>query len=212
MNNNVKESYKIKSATIIKNLQKRNMEGYYCETKEEAKELLLSLIKKDDVVSWGGTFSIEEIGAKEALKSNDIKVIDRDTAKTPEERTKMMKAALTSDVFLTSTNAITMDGELVNIDGSGNRLAAFCYGPDSVIVVAGMNKVVRDIESGMKRIRTDACVPNAIRYNLKTPCATTGICAECTSDETICSQILVTRYCKSKNRFKVILVGEQLGF
>lgn len=209
---NVKESYKIKSATIIKNLQKRNMEGYYCGTKEEAKELVMSLIKKDDVVSWGGTFTIDEIGVKEALINNDIKVIDRDTAKTPEERTKMMKAALTSDVFLTSTNAITMNGELVNIDGAGNRLAAFCYGPDSVIVVAGMNKVVRDVESGMKRVRTDACVPNAIRYNLNTPCAITGICAECTTSETICSQILVTRYSKPKNRFKVILVGEKLGF
>jgi len=212
MNNNVKESYKIKSATIIKNLQKRNMEGHYCETKEEANKLLMSFIKKDDVVSWGGTFSIEEIGAKEALKNNDIKVIDRDTAKTPEERTKMMKQALTSDVFLSSTNAITMEGELINIDGAGNRLAAFCYGPDSIIIVAGMNKVVRDVESGMKRVRTDACVPNAIRYNLKTPCAVTGICAECTTNETICSQILVTRYCKQKNRFKIILVGEELGF
>lgn len=209
---NVKESYKIKSATIIKNLQRRNMEGYYCETKEEAKELLISLIKKDDVVSWGGTFTIDEIGAKEALRNNNIAVIDRDTAKTLEERTKLMKTALTADVFLASTNAITMNGELVNIDGSGNRLAAFCYGPDSVIVVAGMNKVVRDVESAMKRVRTDACVPNAIRYNLKTPCAVTGICAECTTDETICSQILVTRYCKQKNRFKVILVGEKLGF
>nr|WP_312579173.1 lactate utilization protein [Sedimentibacter sp.] len=209
---NVKESYKIKSATIIKNLQKRNMEGYYCETKEEAKELLISLIKKDDVVSWGGTFTIDEIGAKEALRNNNIAVIDRDTAKTLEERTKLMKTALTADVFLASTNAITMNGELVNIDGSGNRLAAFCYGPDSVIVVAGMNKVVRDVESAMKRVRTDACVPNAIRYNLKTPCAVTGICAECTTDETICSQVLVTRYCKQKNRFKVILVGEKLGF
>jgi L-lactate utilization protein LutB len=209
---NVKESYKIKSATIIKQLQKRNMEGYYCETKEQAKELLMSLIKKEDVVSWGGTMTIDEIGVKDELKNNDIKVIDRDTAKTPEERMKMMKNALVADVFLTSTNAITMDGELVNIDGLGNRLAAFCYGPDSVIVVAGMNKVVRDVESGMKKVRTDACVPNAIRYNLKTPCAVTGICVECTMSETICSQILVTRYSKIKNRFKVILVGENLGF
>lgn len=209
---NLKESYKVKSATIIKNLQKRGMEGYYCETKEEAKKIVMSLINQEAVVSWGGTLTIDEIGVKEALKENNIKVIDRDTAKTPEERMKLMKNALIADVFLTSTNAITMDGELVNIDGVGNRVAAYCFGPDSVIVVAGMNKVVRDVESGIKRARTDACVPNAIRYNLKTPCTATGICAECISNQTICSQILVTRNSKPNNRIKVILVGETLGF
>lgn len=209
---NLKESYKVKSATIIKNLQKRNMEGYYCETKEQAKAKIISLINQDAVVSWGGTVTIDQIGVKEALKENNIKVIDRDTAKTPEERTKLLKKALTADAYLTSTNAITMEGELVNIDGTGNRVAAYCYGPDSVIVVAGMNKVSRDVESAMKRVRTDACVPNTIRFNLKTPCALTGICGECTSNQTICSQILVTRFCKPKNRIKVILVGEILGF
>ena len=209
---NVKESYKVKSATIIKNLQKRHMEGYYCETKEEAKELVMSLIKQDDVVSWGGTATIDEMGIKETLRNKNIQVIDRDTAKTPEERTKLLKNALTSDVFLASTNAITMEGELVNIDGTGNRVAAYCYGPDSVIVVAGMNKVVRDLDSAMKRVRTEACVPNAVRFNIKTTCAVTGICSDCLSDQTICSQILVTRNCKPSNRIKVILVGEQLGF
>ena len=208
----VKESYKVKSATVIKNLEKRNMEGFYCETKEEAKEKVLSLIAQDATVGWGGTFSVEEVGIKEALKDKNIVVIDRDTAKNPEERVGLMKKALTADVFLTSTNAITMNGELVNIDGAGNRLAAYCFGPGSLIVVAGMNKVVRDVESGIKRVRTDACVPNAIRYNLNTPCAKTGICAECTTPETICSQILVTRYSKPKNRIKVVLVGEELGF
>lgn len=212
MNNNVNESYKVKSATIIKNLKKRHMDGYYCETKEEAKELVMSLIKQEDVVSWGGTATIDELGIKETLKEKNIEVIDRDTAKTPEERKKLMKNALTADVFLASTNAITMDGELVNIDGAGNRVAAYCYGPDSVVVVTGMNKVTRDLESAMNRVRIDACVPNAIRYNLKTPCAVTGICAECLSNETICSQILITRNCKPESRIKVILVGENLGF
>ena len=210
--NNVKESYRVKSETIIKNLKKRNMEGFYCETKDKAVEKVMSLIDKDDVVSWGGSYTIDELDIKASLKQNNINVIDRDTAKVPEERMKLMKKALTADVFLSSTNAITMDGELVNIDGSGNRLAAFCYGPDKVIVVAGMNKVVRDVDSAMKKIRTDACVPNTIRFNLNTPCAKTGICAECTSPETICSQILITRYSKPQNRIVVVLVGENLGF
>lgn len=208
----VKEAYKVQGATIIKNLQKRNMEGFYCETKEEALDKVMSLINQDSVVSWGGTFTIDEIGVKEALKKSNVNVIDRDTAKSPEERIQLMKKALTADVFLTSTNAITLDGELVNIDGAGNRLAAYCYGPDSVIVVTGMNKVAGDVESAIKKVRTDACVPNTIRFNLNTPCAKTGICAECTTPETICSQILVTRYSKPKNRIKIILVGEKLGF
>ncbi|WP_326907737.1 lactate utilization protein [Sedimentibacter sp. MB31-C6] len=208
----IQEANKIKSSTIIKNLNKRAMEGYYFETKEEAIKHVMSMIKQEDVVSWGGTTTIDELGIKKLLKEKNIKVIDRDTGKSPEERTKLMKAALTSDVFLASTNAITMDGELLNIDGNGNRLAAFCYGPDSVIVVAGMNKVVRDLDSALKKARLDATVPNAIRTNSKTPCAVTGICTECTSPQTICGQILVTRYCKPANKIKVVLVGEHLGF
>lgn len=211
MNNFVKEANRVKAETLIKNLSKRNMEGYYCETKEEATEKVLSLINKDDTISWGGSMTIDALGIKEFLKENNYKVIDRDTV-SPEERNQVMKKALLADVFLSSTNAITMDGELINIDGRGNRLAAFCYGPDSVIVVAGMNKVVRDVESGIKRVRTDACVPNAIRFNTNTPCTITGICTECKLPTTICGQILVTRYAKPQNRIKVILVGENLGF
>lgn len=208
----IKQANRVKAVTLIKNLQIRNMEAYYCETKEEAKEKVMSLINMQDVVSWGGTFSIEEVGIKKALKDNNYNVIDRDAAKDNEERLLLIRKSLTCDVFLSSTNAITMDGELVNIDGSGNRLAAFCYGPDSVIIVAGMNKVVKDVECAIKRIKIDACVPNAIRLNLNTPCTKTGICGNCLTPETICSQMLVTRYSKIKNRFKIILVGENLGF
>lgn len=208
----IKESYKVKSETILKNLHKRNMEGYYCDTAEEAKEKVMSLINENDVVSWGGTITIDELGIKNTLRDNNIQVIDRDTGANPEERKVLMKKALTADVFLTSTNAITMEGELLNIDGTGNRLAAFCYGPDSVIVVAGMNKVVKDVDCAMKRIKTEACVPNVLRVNANTPCAITGVCKDCTTNDTICSQILLTRYCKPKNKIKVILVGESLGF
>jgi L-lactate utilization protein LutB len=124
----------------------------------------------------------------------------------------MMKKALTSDVFLTSANAITMDGELLNIDGNGNRLAAYCYGPDSVIVVAGMNKIVTDLDVALKKARLDATVPNTFRTNSQTPCHFTGKCSDCTMSDTICGQILVTRFCRPKNKIKVILVGENLGF
>ncbi|MEL7648043.1 MAG: lactate utilization protein [Sedimentibacter sp.] len=208
----LKESYKVKSATIIKNLQRRGMEGYYFDTREEAVEKAMSMIDEDKVVSWGGSYTIDELGIKKMLEEKQIAVIDRDKATSPQERVKLMKQALTADIFLTSTNAITMDGELLNIDGNGNRLAAFCYGPDSVIVIAGMNKVVTDLDIALKRARTEATVPNTFRTNSNTPCRSTGKCSECVSPETICCQILVTRYCKPANKIKVILVGENLGF
>lgn len=208
----IKEGYKVKSETIIKNLQRRNMEGYYVETKEDAVEMVMSMIKQDDVVGWGGSWTIDELGIKTLLEEKQISVIDRDKAKTPEERVKLMKQALTADVFLTSANAITMDGELMNVDGNGNRLAAYNYGPDSVIVVAGMNKVVPELSFALGKIRLDATVPNTFRTNSQTPCRFTGKCSECTMKDTLCSQILITRFCKPQNRIKVILVGENLGF
>lgn len=208
----VSEGNKIKSATVIKNLQKRNMEGYYCETAEEAAEKAMSMIKQDDVVAWGGSTTIDQIGIKKLLEEKNIKVIDRDKASDPKEKASLMKLALTSDVFLVSANAITMDGELLNIDATGNRVAAYCYGPDSVIVIAGINKIVTDLDAALKKARLDATVPNTFRTNSKTPCHFTGKCTECTMSDTLCCQILVTRFCRPQNKIKVILVGENLGF
>lgn len=208
----IKEGNKIKAETVIKNLQRRNIEGYYCETKEEAVEKAMSMIKQDDVVGWGGSTTIDQIGIKKLLEEKGISVIDRDKVADPKEKVKLMKLALTSDVFLVSANAITMDGELLNIDGNGNRVAAYCYGPNSVIVIAGMNKVVTDLDVALKKARLDATVPNTFRTNSKTPCHFTGKCSECTMNDTLCSQILVTRFCKPQNRIKVILVDEHLGF
>ena len=208
----IKDAYKVRGAAVIKNLQRRNMEGYYVDTKEEAIDKVMSLIKKDDVVSWGGSYTIDELKIKTLLEEKGISVIDRAKAKSPEERVRLMKQALTADVFLTSTNAITIDGELMNVDGNGNRLAAYNYGPDTVIVVAGMNKVVPDLSSALGKIRADATIPNAFRTNSQPPCKVTGKCSECTMQDTLCCQILVTRYSKPQNRIKVILVGEQLGF
>ena len=119
-------------------LQKRNMEAYYCPTAAEAVEKVLELIPAGDVVSWGGVATVDELGIKGRLRSRNQPVIDRDTARTPEERTAMLHQALTCDTFLMSSNAISEDGQLVNIDGIGNRVAALCFGPKQVIVVAGM--------------------------------------------------------------------------
>ena len=208
----VKEGLRVKSATVIKNLERRNMEGYYFETVEEAVEKAMSMIKEEDTVGWGGSTTIDQTGIKKLLEEKNITVYDRDKETDPKEKVKMMKKALTSDVFLTSANAITMDGELLNIDGNGNRVAAFCYGPDSVIVIAGMNKIVTDLDVALKKVRLDATVPNTFRTNSKTPCHFTGKCTECTMNDTLCGQILVTRFCKPQNKIKVILVGQNLGF
>ena len=194
-------------------LQKRNMEAYYCPTAAEAVEKVLELIPAGDVVSWGGVATVDELGIKGRLRSRNQPVIDRDTARTPEERTAMLHRALTCDTFLMSSNAISADGQLVNIDGTGNRVAALCFGPDQVIVVAGMNKVAGDLEGAMRRAREVAAPVNAQRFaGLKTPCSVTGLCADCTGPDSICCQIVTTRICRPAGRIKVVLVGEELGF
>ena len=199
---------KVKIETVIKNLEKRNMKGYYCETAEEARELALSMIGENDVVSWGGSETVVQIGIKEYLKN----VIDRDAA-PPEDFIKVRREALLSDVFLTSTNAITMDGELVNIDGMGNRVAAMIFGPNKVIVIAGANKIVKNEAAAIARIKTEACPPNCIRLAKKTPCAVTGECGNCLiPGQTICAYTVTTRFSGIPDRIHVILVNENLGF
>ena len=141
MNHNpiVMTGNKVKIETVIKNLEKRNMKGYYCDTAEDARALVLSMIKDEDLVAWGGSVTIEQLDLKPDLKN----FLDRDMA-APDDFIEVRRQALLSDVFLTSTNAITLEGELVNIDGMGNRVAAMCFGPNKVIVVAGANKIVEN--------------------------------------------------------------------
>jgi hypothetical protein len=199
---------------VCTNLQKRGFAAYYCETKEEALQQALALIPTGSVVSWGGCKSAEEIGLLAALHGNSgqYQILDRDTAKTLEERVAIMKQSLTCDVFITGTNAITEDGELVNVDGNGNRVAAMTYGPDSVIVIAGMNKLSKTVMDAANRARNVAAPINAQRFDTKTPCKIDGMCHDCNSPDSICTYIVRTRRCKPAERIKVILVGEELGF
>lgn len=208
---NQKESYnQILADTIIKNLESRNMEGYYVKSKKEAAEKVISLMKKGSSVSWGGSATLTEAGVIEAVYNNgNYNIIDRDKA---EDRRKAMIEALSCDYFLMSTNAITFDGQLVNIDGLGNRTAALIFGPENVIIVAGMNKCAADLDSAMARARNKAAVTNTLKFGLSTPCTKTGRCYNCKSPETVCCQFVTTRFSKIKNRIKVILVGEELGY
>ena len=198
--------------TIIKNMAKKNLEGYYCATSAEAVEKALSLMPEGSSVTWGGSMTLTECGLMDALKTANYEIIDRDTAKTPEEARAMYGKQVMADYFLMSTNAITMDGELVNIDGRSIRVSCLCWGPQNVIIIAGMNKVALDVESALKRVRNFAAPPNAVRLNKNTPCSQTGKCADCYSPDCICSQIVITRRSSTPNRIKVILVGEELGY
>lgn len=207
-----KENYRNLAKTVLKGMEKRHMESYYCDTIEEAKELALSLVPSDATVSFGGSVTLSETGVLEALRNrNDITLLDRDNANGPEEVKKIMHDALSCDYYFMSSNAITHDGELVNIDGNGNRVAALIYGPENVIIVAGMNKITKNVEEGISRTRNVAAPPNCVRLNKNTPCAVNGVCGNCLTD-TICDQIVITRASRVPKRIKVILVGEELGF
>ena len=208
-----KQYYENVAATIIKNLEKRRMNGFYCADKESAIAKVLELMPAGSSVGWGGSMTLKDNGFFDAIaEANAYQIIDRDTAKTKEEEKKIYSEICAANVFLMSTNAITLDGELVNVDGRGNRVSFLCYGPDKVIVVAGMNKVVTDVEDGIKRVRNMAAPPNCVRLNKQTPCAVTGICADCFSPGCICAQTVVTRLSFYPGRINVILVGEDLGY
>ena len=194
---------------IIKGLESRNMTGYYAENKEEALKKALELIDEGSSVTMGGCMSAHEIGLVDALKNGNYSFIDRDAY---EDKRAAMLAAYDADVFLSSANAMTEDGILINIDGNSNRVSAIAQGPKKVIFIVGMNKVCPDPDSAMKRARNTAAPINAQRFGLSTPCSKTGSCMNCKSPDTICCQILITRYSRHAGRIHVILVNDNLGF
>ncbi len=196
---------------VAEALRRRQFEAWYVSTAAEAAEKVLELIPQDHVVSWGGTMTVDQLGVKEMLRERGYQVIDRDTAQSPAQRNELMRKALLCDTFLMSANAISEDGQLFNIDGNGNRVAALCYGPKSVIVVAGMNKVAGTIEDAVARVRHYAAPANAQRFPLKTPCLANGLCGDCHGEDCVCGQLVTTRISRPAGRIKVILVGETLG-
>lgn len=198
--------------TLIKNLEKRGMDGFYFETKEACLSFILNMLPAGSSISWGGSESVKEIGLMDALTTGDYRLIDRFAATTPEESKKLYAESVMSDYFFMSTNAVTLDGELVNVDGRGNRVACLIHGPEYVIVVAGINKLVATVEEGMHRARNFAAPPNAKRLNRQTPCFETGRCSDCLSNDCMCCHTVITRKSMTKGRIKVCLVGEVLGY
>lgn len=207
-----KQYYENLADSLIEKFNPRGIEGYYCDTSEEALTMAKRFLTPDCTISWGGSVTLNQIGLIPALRSSDYILYDRDTAHTPEEKALMYSKTVLSDFFFCSSNAITLDGELVNIDGNGNRVACLITGPKNVIVIAGMNKVVPDVESAIARVRNIAAPPNSLRLGLKTPCSSLGKCVNCLSEDCICCHLVVTRKSRIPNRIKVILVGEELGY
>lgn len=204
--------YDKRGPALVKNLQKRHFEAYYCQTKEAALEKALELIPEGATVGWGGAYSAIQIGLIQALNGGSYNTIDRDKCPTPEEKQQAARDCLSADFFLTGANGLSLDGQMVNIDGNGNRVGAIIFGPKNVLVIAGMNKVCDNLEAAVQRARTVAAPMNQQRFQGKTPCTVTGTCADCLSESCICNQIVITRNCRPAGRIKFILVGEDLGF
>ena len=209
MDRNIFHRNELLAQKVIKGLESRNMTGYYAVSKEEALRTALSLIPEGASVTMGGAMSAHEIGLVATLKEGNWNFIDRDAAT---DKRAAMLAAYDADYFLSSVNAMTDDGVLVNIDGNSNRVSAICQGPKHVLFIVGMNKVCSDLGSAMKRARNIAAPVNAQRFGLSTPCAKTGKCMDCKSPDTICCQFLITRFSRHAGRIHVILVNDSLGF
>ena len=212
MNENIVKRNELLAQKVIKGLESRNMTGYYAANKEEALKKALEIIPEGSSVTMGGAMSAYEIGLVDAIKVGNYRFIDRENAKTPEEKRKAMLEGYDADFFLSSANAMTDDGVLVNIDGNSNRVSMIAQGPKKVLFIIGMNKVTSDVDSAMKRARNVAAPINAQRFGLSTPCSKLGTCMNCKSPDTICCQFLITRFSRHTDRIHVILVNDDLGF
>ena len=197
---------------VIDSLEKNNIAGFYVKTREEARDKVLSLIPIGSKVGFGGSLSLDQIGAKDLLRAGNYHFIDRDKpGLTEEEKYELRKESLVADVFLMSTNALTIDGKLVNIDGMGNRVAALIFGPPKVIIVAGINKIVSDLEAAVQRIKNYVAPIHARRLGRPLPCAQTGKCVDCRAPQRFCNAVVTIEHQYQKDRIIVIVVGEELG-
>ena len=203
--------YEKRGKILVQNLQNRHFEAYYCENKEKALEKALELIPEGASVGWGGAMSAQQIGLTNAIQKGKYTALDRSSCTSPEELERVTREWFGCDCFLTGANAISLDGQMVNIDGTGNRVAAICYGPNDVIVIAGINRVMLSREEAFPRARPVASPANQQRFLRDTPCTATGSGGDCKKPDCTYNQIVITRHCRPAGRIKFILVGEALG-
>ena len=206
------DAFELLAGNVIKNLEKRNAEGYYFKDSKSCVDAILAMMPKKSKISWGGSMTMEECGLMDALKENDYELIDRLQAKNEQESRELFAKSVLSDYFFMSTNAMTYDGELVNIDGKGNRVACLIQGPEHVFIVVGRNKLTATLDSAVERVRNVASPANAIRLKRNLPCGLTGRCHDCLSPDCFCNQVVVTRRNGQAGRIKVFLINEDLGY
>ncbi|MBU5462042.1 lactate utilization protein [Lachnoclostridium sp. MSJ-17] len=218
------DELKARIEKTMQNLRRNRMEAYYCENSAEARELVKTLISKGDVISNGGSVTLKQTGIYDIISSSDYNYLDRSREGiTREEVEEVYRKTFCADAFFTSSNAVTENGELYNVDGNSNRVAAILYGPKSVIVVCGVNKLVRNIAQAVERVKTKAAPPNTVRLGIDTYCAKSGqcvslnkenpeMCEGCHSDGRICCNYVVCAQQRHVNRIKVIIINEELGY
>lgn len=211
--NNKKWHMELKIKRTIEALGKNNMEAFYVETEEELHGKIKELVPEKAVVSVGGSRTLFETGVMELLRDGTYEFLDRyEEGLTPLDIKNLYRQSFCADAYFTSTNALTENGELYNVDGTGNRVASMIYGPDMVVVICGTNKIVKDIDEAIDRNKRIAAPINAKRLNRNTPCAITGVCSDCSSPDRICNDYVVIRRQGLKDRIKVIIVGEEYGY
>ncbi len=210
--NHLQASFSAVVPGVIMNLKKRNIEAFYYENSKDMVTDILQKIPAGSSITWGGSESVRECGLMDAIHNGSYTLLDRAAAQTPEEKRLFYSKAVMADVYLMSTNAITYDGELINIDGNGNRLACLMQGPKEVFIIVGMNKFVGSVEEGIHRIENIAAPANVQRLNKETPCHTLGRCAHCFSKDSICSHTVITRRSGTPGRIKLFIVPENLGY
>lgn len=213
MDSNVKWVNEEKILRTIKSLESNNMNGYIVNSKDELIDKIITLTNEGDKVSCGGSMSLAEIGVMDHLRSGRYNFLDREKkGLSAEDIDRLYRESFFTDTYFSSSNAITQDGELYNVDGNGNRVAALLFGPKKVIIVAGVNKIVRDIDEAIKRNREIAAPANAKRLNKNTPCTKIGYCMDCKSPEKICREYTLIKSQKDKNRIHVIFINENIGY
>ena len=213
MDNNLKSIMDKRIKRTMENLEKNNMEAYYAEDTAKVIGIVEGLVKEGETVAVGGSMTLFETGIIDYLKSGRFSYLDRyEAGLTPEGIKEVFRKSFSADAYFTSSNAVTEDGELYNVDGTCNRIAAMLYGPDKVIVIAGINKIVPDADAAVERVRNIAAPANAVRLNRKTPCVSTGYCMDCSSPDRICNSYALIGRQGAKGRIKVIIVGSDLGY
>jgi len=197
----------------IDNLHRNNMDGYYVQSCEQAIEKIIELVNDGATVSVGGSMTLFEAGVMDHLRSGRYNFLDRYAdGLTPEDIKMIYRGGFSADAYFTSSNAITESGELFNVDGNGNRVAAMIYGPDKVIVIAGINKLVKDEQQAMERLKSTAAPANARRLGRKTPCAELGYCTNCSSPDRICNEYVLIKKQPARGRIHVIIIDRELGY